>query len=205
VDGPGDLFTILVFAVIGSVLLSVLGMLINLFSFVRWRRPSPFGIRLRLTMAGLASMLCSSLVVVLAITNPGLSSLALWAIAALAFAFGAWVFAAGSRARAYAAESLVPASPATRAVRLLPASWLFPILGLAVWGVATLPSHPHTSVVAVSLAGTLAIFGVYAFARTTKMALRLQFGGLKGSSVLLAIAIVSLLNTLLLLTLDLPE
>ncbi len=156
-------------------------------------------------MAGLGMMLGAMVIVLLAVTNPGLSSVALWVIAAIAFAFGAWISVGGTRVRVSAARPQETAgAPATRRAGWLLAICLLPVLGVAIWGVASLPSHPHTSVVAVSSAPTLALFAVYLFARATRLASRLRFGALEGSSVFLAIAIVSLLNTLLLLTLDLP-
>jgi hypothetical protein len=195
---------IVVAAAAAATLLSVLGTLVNMFSLVRWRRPSQFGIRLRLTMAGLAMMLGAMVLVIFATTYTERSA-PLWAVAASAFAFGAWVMVGG--ARVFVSEARpqeVAAAPATRQAASLLAIGLLPVLALAMWAVATLPSHLHTSVVAVSAAGTLSLFAVYVFTRATKMSLRLRLGGLSGSSLLLALAIFSLLNTILLMTLDLP-
>ena len=203
-DSP-TFVTILFASAAAAFLFSGLGVVINVITLVRSRRPSQLGIRLVLAMPGLGMILGSIAMFLLLLSYSEFAAVFPSPVAAVTFALGVLIFVGGLRTQIRVAVPHELARPASGRATWVVAIALVPVFALAMWGVALLPTRPHAGVVAVSSASALALFGAYAFARMSNLPSRLRVFGLGGPALVLALAIVALINTLFLLTLNLPD
>src|SRR5438309_7120676 len=112
----------------------VIGIVVNLVSMIRTRRPSALGVRLMLAIPGLAIVVISLFGFALFIAFPEVGSPAFFAQQVLALLVGALMFVGGLRARVSSEASLTPRAetprrapaPARRAARLF-AIYLLPV------------------------------------------------------------------------------
>jgi hypothetical protein len=203
-DLPSILSAILVIAIVAVGLMAI-GIVMNLVSFAKTRRPSELGVRLMLAMPGLAMVLVAIFGFFLFILAPELGTPGSFATFVFGLVLGSLFLVGALRARVSTVRAEAPRSApdARRAVRLL-AIYLLPVGALELWGALSTRNNFRIGVATVSLASALVLLGVFAYARAVKLQSPLRFGSLDGSSVYLAFAMIMLIGTLFFLT-SLPD